>query len=79
MPENLTLNKEQLEPLLKSPEQHKALPTAEQAEPLRPGEEDPAIRGERDGVVDGGGALVGEGLHAAPPAATSWMAATMLT
>lgn len=41
MSESLNLDKGQFETLLKSPEQHKALPTAEKAEPLRRGEEDP--------------------------------------
>lgn len=40
MSEKLASSNEQLEALLQSPE-HKQLPTAEQAEPLRPGEEDP--------------------------------------
>lgn len=40
MSEKLTLNTEQFESLLKSPE-HKALPDAAHAEKLRPGEEDP--------------------------------------
>lgn len=41
MGEKLVLDHGQFETLLKSPEQHKALPTAEQAEALRPGEQDP--------------------------------------
>jgi hypothetical protein len=41
MAEKLVLDHGQFESLLQSPEQHKALPTAEQAEPLRAGEEDP--------------------------------------
>jgi hypothetical protein len=41
MSEKLNLDAGQFEILLKAPEQHKTLPTAEQAEPLRPGEEDP--------------------------------------
>lgn len=40
MNEKLTPNNEQFEGLLQTPE-HKALPTAEQAEPLRQGEKDP--------------------------------------
>ena len=41
MSEKLNLDRGQFETLLKAPEQHRSLPTAEQAEPLRPGEEDP--------------------------------------
>ena len=41
MAEKLTLNHQQFESLLKSPEQREALPTAAQAEALRPGEIDP--------------------------------------
>lgn len=43
MTERLTLDRGQFETLLKSPER-KTLPTAEQAEPLRPGEEDPSAK-----------------------------------
>jgi len=44
MSERTTINHEQLEDLLDSPEQHLALPTPEAAEKLRPGEADPTKR-----------------------------------